>query len=75
MKVGLIEGRVTSPPEIKALASMPPREVILGQILGGIQGPAAQLAGALQSAIQQVLGTIQAHIDQLGQQTAGATTE
>jgi len=65
VKVGLIEGKVASPPEIKALATMPPREVILAQILGGIQGPAAQLAGVLQSAIQQVFGTIQARIDQL----------
>lgn len=70
VKAGLIEGKVASPPEIKALASMPPREVILAQILGGIQGPAAQLAGALQSAIQQVLGTIQARVDQLSQQAA-----
>jgi len=68
IKVGLIEGRMATPPEIKALASMPPREVIFAQILGGIQGPAAQLAGVLQSAIQQVLGAIQARIDQLSQE-------
>ena len=75
IKAGLIEGRVASPPEIKALASMPPREVILAQILGGIQGPAAQFAGVLQSAIQQVLGTIQARIDQLNQEATEPATE
>jgi large subunit ribosomal protein L10 len=75
VKAGLIEGRVASPPEIKALATMPPREVIMAQLLGGIQGPATQLAGAIQSAIQQVLGTVQARIDQLSQQTVEPAAE
>jgi hypothetical protein len=42
----LVEGRVTPPSEVKSLASMPPREVIFAQVLGGIQTPAGQLAGA-----------------------------
>ena len=65
IKAGLIEGKVASPEEVKSLASMPGKEVIFGQILGGIQMPAMQLAGAIQGAIQQVLGVLQARVDQL----------
>ncbi len=65
IKVGLIQGKVASPEEVKALATMPSREVLLGQILGGIQGTASQLGAVICNAIQQVLGTIQARVDQL----------
>jgi large subunit ribosomal protein L10 len=73
IKVGLIQGKVTSPEEVKALATMPSREVLFGQILGGIQGTASQLAALIYNAIQQVLGTIQARVDQLSKQTPEET--
>jgi large subunit ribosomal protein L10 len=65
IKAVLVEGKVTPPSEVKSLASMPPREVIFAQVLGGIQAPAGQLAGTILSAIQQVLGALQARADQL----------
>jgi len=65
IKAGLIEGKVASPEEVKSLASMPGKEVIFGQILGGIQMPAMQVAGAIQAGIQQLLGVLQARVDQL----------
>ena len=73
IKVGLIQGKVTSPEEVKALATMPSREVLFGQILGGIQGTASQLGAVIYNAIQQVLGTIQARVDQLSKQTPEET--
>ncbi len=65
IKAVLVEGKVTPPSEMKSLASMPPREVIFAQVLGGIQTPGGQLAGTILSAVQQVLGAIQARVDQL----------
>jgi len=73
IKVGLIQGKVASPEEVKALATLPSREVLFGQILGGIQGPASQLGAILYHAIQQVLGVIQARTDQLSQQAPEET--
>jgi large subunit ribosomal protein L10 len=73
IRVGLIQGRVASPEEVKALATMPSREVLFSQILGGIQGPATQIGAILYRAIQQVLGTIQARADQLSQQAPEET--
>ncbi len=65
IKVGLIEGAVVAPGEMKSLASLPSREVLFAQILGGIEMPAAQIGGAVQSLFQQVLGVLKARADQL----------
>jgi large subunit ribosomal protein L10 len=73
IKIGLIQGKLAPPEEVKALATMPPREVLLGQILGGIQIPGGQLAGVILSALQQVLGVIQARVDQLAGSEASGT--
>ena len=65
IKVGLIEGRVSPPEEVKALATMPSREVLLAQILGGIQMSGGQVVGAILSILQQMLGVFQARAHQL----------
>jgi large subunit ribosomal protein L10 len=67
IKVGLIQGRIVAPEEMKALATMPSREVLLAQVLGGIQMPGGQLAGGILSLLQQVIGVIQARVDQLAE--------
>jgi large subunit ribosomal protein L10 len=71
IKVGLIQGKVASPEEVKALATLPSRQVLFAQILGGIQGPAIQLGAVIYNAIQQVLGIIQARADQLAESESG----
>jgi large subunit ribosomal protein L10 len=73
IKVGLIEGRVAPPEEVKALATMPSREVLLAQILGEIQTSGGQVMGAILSILQQMLGVIQARVDQLAESTSSAT--
>ena len=73
IKVGLIQGKVTPPEEVRALASIPPRDVLLAQILGGIQTPGGQLGGVILSALQQVLGVIQARVDQLTEAEGSGT--
>jgi ribosomal protein L10 len=60
---------------VKALATMPPREVLFSQILGGIQMPGGQLAGVILRALQQVLGVIQARVDQLASSNVESGTE
>lgn len=71
IKVGLIEGRVAPPEEVKALATMPSREVLLAQILGGIQMSGGQVVGAILSILQQMLGVIQARVDQMSELESG----
>ncbi len=65
VKIAMVQGRVVSPEELKALAMMPSLEVLFAQILGGIQGPAQQVGGAIIGALQQIVGILQARVDQL----------
>jgi large subunit ribosomal protein L10 len=44
---GVLDGRPLTPAEINDLASLPPREVILAQLLGLLQAPATHLARLL----------------------------
>jgi len=70
IKAGLIQGQLVSPDEVKALATMPSREILLGQILGTVQMSASRLAGAILSALQQIAGIIQGRVDQLESETS-----
>lgn len=69
IKAGLVQGRVISPDEVKALATMPSRETLLTQLLSAIQMPAAYLLGAIMSAFQEFLYALQARIEQLEKQS------
>ena len=44
---GVLDGKPLTPQEINALAELPPREVILAQLLGLIQAPASHLVRLL----------------------------
>ncbi len=65
IKGGILEGRVMDPEGIQALADLPTREVLMAQVLGGIQGPARQVAGVVAGGIRQILNLLQARIEQL----------
>jgi len=71
IKVGLIEGKVAPPEDVKALATMPSREVLFAQILGGIQMAGGQIVGSILSMLQQMLGVIQGRTDQLAEMESG----
>jgi large subunit ribosomal protein L10 len=47
LRGGVVDGQAISVAEIQALATLPPKEVILGQLLGILQAPATQLVRLL----------------------------
>ena len=61
----LVEGRVFKPEQVRQLADLPPREVLLAQLLGTLQSPIAQLVGAVQAPVQQLVGLLEARKNQL----------
>jgi large subunit ribosomal protein L10 len=65
IKGGVMEGRVLSASQISSLANMPPREVILAQLLGLIQQPGNGVAGVVSAAGNKLAATIKAYADQL----------
>lgn len=65
IKGGLLDASVLAAEEVKAIADLPPREVLLAQVLGTINAPASQLAGVVAGGIRQVLNVVQAYVDKL----------
>ena len=68
VKVGVVERRPFGPEQVKQLAEMPPKEVLLAQIAGGLQAPMARLAGGM----SQLLAGFARAVDALRQQKEGA---
>ena len=57
---GFLNGRFLSPEEVKALASLPSREVLLAKVVGGMQAPISRLAGVLAGTLRQVVTVLDA---------------
>lgn len=68
LKVGIVDRREYGPEQVKALATLPSREVLLAQIAGGLQAPMARLAGGM----SQILAGFARAVDALRQQREGA---
>jgi len=47
VKLGVIDGQLLEPPALRAVADLPSREVLRGQLVGAVQGPMAGLVGLL----------------------------
>jgi large subunit ribosomal protein L10 len=65
VKGAVLGNRVIDKVGVKALSELPPRPVVMGQVLGTIQAPASKVAGVLNSAVAQIVRVIQARVDQL----------
>lgn len=53
VKAGWLEGRAVAPAYVKRLGEIPPREVLLGQFVGGLNGILYQMVGALEALREQ----------------------
>ncbi len=54
IKVGIVDGKIIDIDEIKRLASLPPKEVLIAQVLGGINAPIQGFANVLQGTIRSL---------------------
>jgi len=67
---GVMQGRVVSAEEVETLASLPPVEILRGQVLGAIVAPLNSLLGLVTAPVQSLYGLIEARIEQLGGEEA-----
>jgi large subunit ribosomal protein L10 len=63
---GVLEGRVLTAEEVESLASLPPVDILRGQVLGAIVAPLTNLLGLVTAPVQNLYGLIEARIEQLG---------
>lgn len=60
IKGGLVARRVCAASEIEALADIPPREVLLGQVVGTIAAPMSGLVGVFSQKLMSLLYVLKA---------------
>ena len=60
IKIGLVDGRAVTSDQVKRLASLPSRDVLLSQLAGTLQAPMAQLAGVMTGILYQMVGALEA---------------
>ena len=69
---GVMEGRALTAEEVESLATLPPVDVLRGQVLGAIVAPLTALLGLVTAPLQDLYGLIDARIEQLGGEGAVA---
>lgn len=72
IKAGYVEGQMLEPAGLKALADLPSKEAIRGQIVGAIQGPLAQLVGLLQAPQRELVYVLSQRGKNAEENSAGA---
>lgn len=60
IKAGIVEGKVIDANGVKALANLPPREVLIAQVLAGMQAPIAGFVNVLQGTIRNAVYVLEA---------------
>jgi large subunit ribosomal protein L10 len=72
LRGGLLEGQALSGEEVDRLATLPPVDVLRGQLVGAIIAPVTQLLGLISAPLRDLHGLLEARIEQLGGAPADA---
>lgn len=64
-KGGLLGDRFIAAQDVQALADLPPREVLLARVVGGMQAPISGLVNVLSGTMRGFLNVLTARADQL----------
>ena len=60
IKGGVIEGKLYKKEEILAIAELPPRQVLISRVIGGIAAPLSGFVQVLCGPIRRLMGTLEA---------------
>ena len=72
IKVGVMEGQVLASSDIEALASMPPREELLGKLVGMLASPMSRAVGVLGGPSRSLVNVLNARADSMGNEAQAA---
>lgn len=67
IRAALMGDQVVGVDQVKALTELPSREVLLGQVVGGVQAPISGLVNTLSGVLRGFVNVLQARSDQLGE--------
>jgi large subunit ribosomal protein L10 len=71
---GMLDGAPVDQSQIKEIASLPAREVILAMLLSAVNAPMTQMVGVLNAPLRDIVGIIDAYIEKLGGEDAAVAT-
>ena len=67
IKGGILEGAPVEAAQVVELASLPPADVLRGQVLGAIVGPLTSIVSLFAAPLQDFVGLLDARVEQLGE--------
>jgi len=70
-KVFVVEGRIHEADEIRVLAELPPRNVLLSQLVAAVESPLTELVGTLDGFFRELVGSVDALADKRKGEAAG----
>jgi large subunit ribosomal protein L10 len=73
LKGGILQGVKITAEQVKDLASLPPTDVLRGQVLAAIVGPLTAIVGIFNAPLRDFVGLLDARIRQLEEETGPAT--
>ncbi len=65
VKGGFLNDRLLTAGEVTAIAALPPKEILIGRVVGGIKSPLYMLASALSGPIRGLQNVLQARMKQM----------
>jgi len=65
IKGGILQGAPMDAAQVVELASLPPADVLRGQVLGAIVGPLNEIVGLFAAPLQNLVGLLDARVEQL----------
>jgi large subunit ribosomal protein L10 len=69
LKGGILQGEAISADQVKNLASLPPEDVLRGQVLAAVVGPLNAVVGIFAAPLRDFVGVLEARIGQLEEQS------
>ena len=75
VKGGFLGGKLFDAKTLEALSKLPPRDVLIAQVIGAIASPLTSLVGVIDALVAQPVRTIYAVADKLGATPAPSATD
>lgn len=72
VRAGILNGQVVTPADVEAISSLPPREELLGKLVGLLASPMTRTAGVLSGPSRSLVYLANARVEQLGGASAEA---
>ena len=60
VKAAVVDGQEVSPAQVKRLAQLPPREVLLSELAGALNAPLSGFVGVLTGLLSTFVGAVEA---------------